>query len=81
MLLALGLAMAASAASAADKAPPAKTEKKVCRREQVIGSIIPQHVCMTQAEWDQFDTQMAEKNKLFLDQRGVQHGGLSSGPR
>ena len=27
-------------------------EKKVCRREQELGSIMPKRTCRTQAEWD-----------------------------
>lgn len=35
-------------------AKPVK-EKKICRKEPVLGSSIPQSTCHTKAEWDQID--------------------------
>ena len=34
---------------------PATPEKKVCRREQEAGSIMPKRTCHTQAEWNAID--------------------------
>jgi hypothetical protein len=77
-LIALGMFGLAASAIAADPPPaPAKHEKKVCRREDVVGSIIPDHVCRTKAEWDQIDAQNAEANKGFLERRGEAHGTLN----
>jgi hypothetical protein len=78
-LVALGLATSAMAAD--DKAVPPKPDKKICRRIEVIASIIPQHVCLTKAEWEQFDAENAEKNKNFFARRGDAHGMLSGGPQ
>ena len=36
-------------------AAPAAPEKKVCRKEQEAGSIMPKRICYTQAEWDAID--------------------------
>jgi hypothetical protein len=41
-------------APAAASVKPAK-EKKVCRREQLIGSIMPTRTCRTQSEWAAID--------------------------
>ena len=38
-------------------AAPAVPEKKVCRKVQEIGSIMPKRICRTQAEWDAIDRQ------------------------
>ena len=45
------------AAPAATAAPAVATapEKKICRKEQEIGSIMPKRTCRTQAEWDAID--------------------------
>ena len=40
-----------SAAWADDRQPAAKPDKKICRREEVIGSVIPARICLTKAEW------------------------------
>ena len=42
------------AAPAAPAAPAVATapEKKICRKEQEIGSIMPKRTCRTQAEWN-----------------------------
>lgn len=45
---------ATASAPATAAAPPAK-EKKVCRREQLIGSIMPTRTCRTQSEWAAID--------------------------
>ena len=47
-------ATASASAPATAAAPPAK-EKKVCRREQLIGSIMPTRTCRTQSEWAAID--------------------------
>ena len=36
-------------------ATPAPEEKKVCRKVQESGSIMPRRTCYTQAEWDAID--------------------------
>lgn len=74
-ILALGLLWpAGSAASAADKEPSAKPDKKICRSEEVIGSIIPAHVCLTRAEWDKLAAHYDEQDKSFLVRRSEPRG-------
>ena len=55
-------AQAVTPASSQTSAPavaaaPAVPEKKVCRKVQEIGSIMPKKTCYTQAEWDAIDRQ------------------------
>ena len=72
---ALGLlCLIGAAASAEDKQTPAKPDKKICRREEVVGSIIPAHICMTRAEWDQLAAHYEEQDKSFLTRRSEAHG-------
>ena len=40
-----------AAATAVSNPPPPAKEKKVCRTDNLIGSIIPKRVCKTRAEW------------------------------
>ena len=76
-LIALAAFGLAASAIAADPPPaPAKPEKKICRREEVIGSVIPAHVCLTRTEWVQFDAYHAERDKGFLLRRGEARGTL-----
>jgi hypothetical protein len=59
MLVSVVAFLAASTAQAAEppspapatQTPPAK-EKKICRTDQLIGSMIPKRVCKTKLEWD-----------------------------
>jgi len=76
-LIALAAFGLAASAIAADPPPaPAKPEKKICRREEVIGSIIPAHVCLTRAEWNQLNSYYAERDKGFLLRRREARGTL-----
>jgi len=66
-----------AAATAAQAAPAAKTEKAakpnkdglICKKEPVLGSRMPTRVCMTQADWDARQAQdrelveQAQRNK------------------
>lgn len=63
-----------SAARAEDKPQSPKPDKKICRREEVIGSIIPAHICMTKAEWDQLTAHYDERDKGFLVRRSEARG-------
>ena len=76
--LATALALAVSApALAKDEANGATTkEKKVCRTENVTGSLIgKRRVCLTQAEWDK----VAAETKKNLDEYGSRMGGVRDG--
>ena len=68
------MGLAASTAIAADKQPAAKPDKKICRREEVIGSVIPARVCLTKGEWDQLGAHYDERDKGFLARRSEARG-------
>jgi len=78
ILLALGMVgLAIPAAAAEDKAPsPANPEKKICRHEDVIGSVIPARICLTRAEWQQLGDYYARRDQSFIDRRNARHGVL-----
>jgi hypothetical protein len=60
LLLAVALCtVVASSALAQDAPAPAKPEKekKICRRIDDTGSIVPKRVCHTQSEWAVIDAQ------------------------
>ncbi len=78
LAFALTLATAADPAQVQVQPQPAKAGKKICRREEVIGSIIPAHICLTRAEWSQLDSYYAERDKSFLLRRGEARGTLKS---
>ena len=74
ILLAIGVLCLAAPAVAGDAtAAPAPTkpakEKKVCRQEQVIGSIIPAHICLTKAQWIEFEKHYADVDQSFIERR------------
>jgi hypothetical protein len=80
-LLVLGaLGMALSAVSAQKPVPPSpKPDKKICRREDVIGSNIPAHICLTKAEWAQLNDYYEQRDQGFIDRRDQRQGVLKSG--
>jgi hypothetical protein len=49
-----------AAAAPAAPAAPVK-EKKICRSEEVTGSIMPKRVCRTKAEWDAYQVQIGNR--------------------
>lgn len=71
------IALMAAAPAAGEAAAPAtptkaaKPDKKdmVCKKEPVLGSRMPQRICMSQADWDQravdakADTEAAQRNQ------------------
>ena len=63
-----------SAAWADDRQPAAKPDKKICRREEVIGSVIPARICLTKAEWDELAAHYDERDKGFLVRRSEARG-------
>ena len=52
----------------APAAPPAK-EKRICRQDQVLGSNIPAHICLTKAEWTEFFKHYEETDQGFIERR------------
>ena len=72
----LALAVAAEPTQAQTQPAGAKPEKKICRQEEVIGSIIPAHICLTRAEWAEFDAYHAERDSSFLLRRSEGRGTL-----
>lgn len=75
MLLALGLA---SAAPDQTHATVPKAEKRVCRHEDVIGSVIPARICLTRTEWEQLGDYYARRDQSFIDRRSERRGVLKS---
>ncbi|MBT2187544.1 hypothetical protein [Sphingobium nicotianae] len=77
MRLVISLAMLAAfsgisspSLSAEDQAQPApKEEKKVCRREEVSGSIVPKRTCHTKAEWEAIDKAVDAYTNGAIDRR------------
>lgn len=79
-LLALAaLALPPGWASAQDTQPAAaKPEKKICRMEEVSGSILRKRICLTRAEWKQMEAAYAEREQNLLDQRKLNSNGMNS---
>ena len=79
ILLAIGALCLAVPAIADDAAPtptkPAK-EKRICRQEQVIGSIIPAHICLTKAQWIEFEKHYADVDQSFIERRKDQFNAI-----
>ena len=62
----------------ATPAPAAETpvkEKKVCRREETTGSIMPTRICHTKDEWAQIDAANARAAEQFNNARRNAHSG------
>ena len=62
----------ATAAVATPDAKP-KKEKKICRREEVTGSYMPQSWCLTAEEWKKADELKAHIQQQY--QNRMQHKG------
>ena len=71
-LLAAGPALADDPPAPKPKPP---REKKICRTEEVIGSIIPQSICKTAAQWQQIDD---ENQRNADDAMARRSGGPST---
>ena len=56
-------------------AAPAK-EKKICRHEDVIGSNIPARICLTKAEWSEFDKHYEDVDQSFIERRKAQFNSI-----
>lgn len=68
ILTTLAMAALAVPAVAKDK-KPVDPDKKVCRREQVTGSVLAKSVCHTAAEWREIDQKNADATSTFGNQR------------
>jgi len=78
-ILTLAALCASSAALYAQTAPAPATdvpvkEKKICRREETTGSIMPTRVCHSKEEWAQIDAANAKAAEQFNASRHVGHG-------
>jgi hypothetical protein len=62
------IARADNTAPPASQPPPAKA-KKICRQEDVLGSIIPAHVCLTKEEWATLDAYHEKRDQSFMERR------------
>jgi hypothetical protein len=67
----LALAASASAAGAQDAAPaePPK-EKKICRAVTPTGSVMAKRICLTKAEWKQFNANYDRQGAALRDGQG-----------
>lgn len=70
MIVAAFLLAAQATAQPVPATPPAPaatapSEKKVCRREDSLGTILSKRVCRTAAEWSAIDTQNARNAERF----------------
>ena len=74
----LAQAPSPAAASAAPAAKPEK-EKKICRREETTGSIMPTRICHTKDEWVQIDEANAHAAEQFNAARRTGHGMSGGG--
>jgi len=71
-------AQSATPASPAPVAPavapvPVAPEKKVCRREQEVGSIMPKRTCRTQSEWAAIDRELGGDAESHLQDLRSRH--------
>jgi hypothetical protein len=53
LFLAAATAIIATPAMAGDKKPKDPKQKVTCQEVKLVGSHIPERICMTEAEWDQ----------------------------
>lgn len=68
----------ADQSAATSAAPESAKPKKICRTEEVTGSIMPKRSCRTRADWD---AQTAGESKKAGDtQRAVDQGSLYASP-
>jgi hypothetical protein len=72
LFLAAATAVVASPAIAGDKKAKDPKQRVTCQEVRMVGSHIPERVCMTEAEWDQ---QKADAQNSY---RGVGNRGNSS---
>jgi hypothetical protein len=75
LMILLSSTTPALAADAKDKAAEAPKEKKICRREEVIGSIIPKKTCRTQVEWTEMENINEANTRYILQHRRQQSTG------
>ena len=74
VLLALGLS---ARAIAADEAPQAPKEKKICRKDVDTGTIMPRSVCRTRTEWTEIDAAKAKQTER--DTQALRNRSTSGG--
>jgi len=67
------------AETSAAPAVKAEKEKKICRREETTGSIMPTRICHTKDEWVQIDEANAHAAEQFNAARRTGHGMSGGG--
>lgn len=72
LFAAAAAAIVATPAIAGDKKPKDPKQKITCQEVRMVGSHIPERICMTEAEWDQ---QRADAQNSY---RGVNNRANSS---
>ncbi len=71
-----GAAVGQNAAAVSALAVPSAPEKKICRSETPLGSIVSKRICRTRANWQATRARLEEDSDKFLDQRN--RGSLPS---
>jgi hypothetical protein len=67
-------------AQATTSAAEAPKEKKICRREETAGSIMPERICHTKQEWVQIDGANQRAADQFSNARRNGSDGMGHGP-
>jgi len=67
LILGLALVLPASAiAQDAASTKPAASEKKICKREEGVGSRLGKRLCLTRAQWADLYTEQAQNRNDIL---------------
>jgi len=77
MITMVSLLDAANAQERAQK-PATDPDKKICRREQSLGSFVPKMVCHTRKEWGVIDGSNTSDAEAALAKRRVGMPGLNT---
>ena len=78
-LVAVLLMSAPALAEDAPAAPKAPKERKICRTDPTLGSIMPRRTCRTKAEWEAIDGANNTNAQNALDRRGPAGGAPGTG--
>lgn len=60
--------------------PASAKAKKICRQEQVLGSIIPAHICLTKEEWQKLSSYYEERDQSLIERRKAQFNAIQRPP-
>lgn len=77
MMMIAAMLLIQAAAAPVEPTPPAARERKICRLMTCTGSIMPQHQCMTRAQWAKL---AADGNDAWETARHSSHRSWAKGP-